>query len=130
MLGSGGGRLKMSRSRRRSMFNVWGCFILSYLFEILLVFCVIEMIAALAIFICWRLDLRAAARERRELYDRIQAGTLIDYKRFEPKPVERNVPSALGGYKSVDELTTLEDDTPDNQFVEARTAFNSLLEGE
>lgn len=100
------------------------------IYELALVLCVVEMAAFLAVFVCWRLDLRAAARERRELYDRIQAGSLVEYKQFEPRRSEHTVPIGEYEYRSVDELTAIEDITPDNQFVEARTAFNSLLEGE
>ncbi len=41
--------------------------------ELLEFLLVVEGAVVLALFVCWRFDLRAAARERRELYDRIQA---------------------------------------------------------
>jgi hypothetical protein len=75
---------------------------------------------------------RAWSREREKLCDRLQAGTLVDYSRHQILNQKERKPAPLdyGEVPSVEEVTALEDRLPDGVLVEARTAFNDLMDNE
>ena len=73
---------------------------------------------------------RAAARERKELYDRIQAGTLADFAAHRgDQGVDSRRIHGTDDLVDVDDLTALRDELPDAAFIEAQAGFNSLMGG-
>jgi hypothetical protein len=71
---------------------------------------------------------RAAARERRELYSRIQAGTLGDFAAHQPVAdgISHSAPT-IDERPDMEEMIRLRDELPDEAFVEAQAGFNSLM---
>jgi len=80
--------------------------------------------------ICSFLAQRGAAKERKELYDRIQAGTLGDYTANRDAGNGKTaVWREENELPAVEEMTYLRDEMPEAAFVEAQSGFNSLMGG-
>jgi len=95
-----------------------------------------QLLAAV-LFVAWvaetvlrRLDAHAAAAERRQLCERIQAGTLQDYQRHRERP-PIPAPAPAEPPPTVEELTRLEpDEQEDLLHARARSAGRRLFQQE